>query len=301
MDREPRKRRQSWFTKPHPNTLGQAWQQGQQPTQASDAWLTRKEPPAQQGVSHQPRWQPLPPLPKWPPLPEESPLPQGRARAAEPFSSSGESPTAEQPTVAWDLPARDWSAPLEQPADTPWLRFRSASRRKQVGLAAGLACTFVLCSLLGIAALNGAFQPGASHFGASGGSTSLSGNETALPATALATPSDTSGTPSPAAPTTTPVPPFTIDFTCASGAIGGTGEVCVHTRPNAILTLSVQYCDGSLAGGKSLQGIAHADGGGDYTWRWGVTTSCAGTATATVTAKSTGQSITQSTTFTITG
>ncbi len=300
MDREPRKRRQSWFTRPHPDTLRQTWQQGQQPTQESDAWLTREEPPVQDGVSRLPRWQPLPPLPKWPPLPEESPLSQDRARAAVPFSS-GEAPTAESPAVAWEPQAHEWSAPLEQPSGTPWLRFRSASRCLQVGIAAGIACAFVLCSLLGIAALNGAFQPGASHFGAVGGSTSLSGNETALPATALATPSDTSSTPSPAAPTTTPVPPFTIDFTCASGAIGGTGEVCVHTRPNAILTLNVQYCDGSSAGGKSLQGIAHADGSGDYTWRWGVTTSCAGTATATVTAKSTGQSTVQSTTFTITG
>ncbi len=302
MDREPRKRRQSWFTKPHPNTLGQTWRQGQgqQPTEASDAWLTREAPSRSHPGSQQSAWQPLPPLPKWPPLPEESPLPQDRARAAVPFSS-GEAPTAEHPAVAWDLPVHDWSAPLEQPSGTHWLRFRSASRRLKLGIAAGSACAFVLCSLLGIAALNGAFQPGASHLGASRGSTSLSGNETALPATALATPSDTSSTPSPAAPTTTPVPPFTIDFTCASGAIGGTGEVCVHTRPNAILTLNVQYCDGSIAGGKSLQGIAHADGSGDYAWRWGVTTNCAGTATATVTAKSTGQSITQSTTFTITG
>lgn len=302
MDREPRKRRQSWFTKPHPNTPGQTWQQRPQPKQESEAWLTREgpEPPAQEEVSRQPRWQPLPPLPKWPPLPEESSLAQVQARAAAPFSSE-EAPTAEQSAVAWDLPAREWYDRLEQPQRTLWLRFRSTSRQRQVSIVAGIVCAFVLCSLLGAAALSGAFHSDASHIGATGGGTRLTGNETALPATALATPGSASSTPSPAAPTTTPVPPFTIAFTCASGAVGGTGEVCVHTRPNAILTISVQYCDGSIAGGKSLQGIAHADGSGDYTWRWGVTTSCVGTATATVTAKSTGQSASQSTTFTITG
>ncbi|MGZ3676828.1 MAG: hypothetical protein ACXVCO_21190, partial [Ktedonobacterales bacterium] len=166
-----------------------------------------------------------------------------------------------------------------------------------VGIAAGIACAFVLCSLLSAAALNLAFQPDASRLRPLGGSTSLIGNGTASPSASLATPTTRS---SPAAATATSVPPFTIAFTCASGVIGGTGEVCVHTQPNAILTLRVQYCDGSFAGGKSVQGTAHADSSGDHTWRWTVTTNCAGTATATVTAKSAGQITTQSTTFTIT-
>ncbi|MGZ3603124.1 MAG: hypothetical protein ACXVDF_24680 [Ktedonobacterales bacterium] len=246
-------------------------------------------------------WQPLPPLPKWPPLPGESPLPQDRAHAAAPFAPPS-ALDAEQPTTAWeqsayDLPTHDEYDFPEQPPNTLWSRFRSAPRRMQVGIAAGIACAFVLCSLLSAAALNLAFQPDASRLRPLGGSTSLIGNGTASPSASLATPTTIS---SPAAATATSVPPFTIAFTCASGVIGGTGEVCVHTQPNAILTLRVQYCDGSFAGGKSVQGTAHADSSGDHTWRWTVTTNCAGTATATVTAKSAGQITTQSTTFTIT-
>lgn len=300
MDREPKKRRQSWFTKPHPNTLGQAWQQRQQEKPVSEAWLTGEEPPAQQGGSRQQLWQPLPPLPKWPPLPEESPLARDQARAAAPFSSD-EPPPAEQPQSSWDLPDREWYDRLEQPKNTLWLRFRAASRRLQIGIVASIVSAFVLCSLLVFATLSSAFHLGAPHLAATGSGTTLTGDATALPATALATPTITSSTLTPAAATATPLPPFTVAFTCASGAIGGQGQVCVHTQPGAILTIRVQYCDGSIAGGKSLQGIAHADGSGDYTWRWSVKTSCVGTATATVTAKSAGQSIIQSTTFTITG
>ena len=76
--------------------------------------------------------------------------------------------------------------------------------------------------------------------------------------------------------------------------------VSVHTKPDATVSLTVRYCDGSYAGGKGLHGNMHADGNGNYTWRWNVSASCAGTATATVTAKSSGQTVTQSTTFTIT-
>lgn len=296
MDREPGKRRKTWFTKPRPKTLGQTWQHGQQAEQKSDAWLTREGPPPQEQPSKRMDWQPLPPLPKWPPLPEESLLPQDHVRDGAPFRPL-EAPTAAQPIVSWDLPTQGKDDLPEPPQHTLWLRFRSASRPAQVGIAAAIACTFVLCSLLGVAALSGTFQPSASHYGIIGGSTSLLGNGTASPSTTLTTPSTTV---SPNAPTTTPVPPFAITFTCASGAIGAQGEVCVHTRPNAMLTVRVQYCDGSFAGGKSLQGIAHADGSGDYTWRWNVATTCAGTATATVTAKSGGESVTQSTTFTIT-
>ena len=74
----------------------------------------------------------------------------------------------------------------------------------------------------------------------------------------------------------------------------------MHTRPNATISLAVRYCDGSYAGGKGLHGTAHADGSGNYTWRWNVTTSCVGTATATVSVESAGQTITQSTTFIVT-
>src|SRR4051812_13191953 len=107
MDREPRTRRRTWFTKPRPKTLGQTWQQGQQAEQKSDAWLIREEPPPQPKSSQRMDWQPLPPLPKWPPLPGESPLPQDRAHAAAPFTPPS-ALDAEQPTTAWDHSAYDF-------------------------------------------------------------------------------------------------------------------------------------------------------------------------------------------------
>jgi hypothetical protein len=76
--------------------------------------------------------------------------------------------------------------------------------------------------------------------------------------------------------------------------------VCVHTKPDAKVTLTVRYCDGSYAQGKGLHGNVRADENGNHTWRWNVSASCAGTAIATVMSTSSGQTVTQSTTFTIT-
>jgi hypothetical protein len=89
---------------------------------------------------------------------------------------------------------------------------------------------------------------------------------------------------------------LTIAVTCAS-AVGGKGTVCVQTRPNALLTLSVRYCDGTYA--KGLQGSTHADGRGEYTWSWSAHTSCA-SATATVMAKAASQAATVQVTFAVT-
>lgn len=163
-----------------------------------------------------------------------------------------------------------------------WQRFRMAPGRARVGVAAG-AGGLLLISLIGVVAL-------CSHLpsitsGAPGvGSANKHGSPAAIAST-----------------TTTPAGPFTITFTCASGTMRGSGSLCVHTQANALLSLSVRYCDGVYAEGKSLRGKVHADGSGDYTWHWPIHTRCAGTATATVEAKSAGQSVTQSTTFTITG
>lgn len=166
---------------------------------------------------------------------------------------------------------------------TLWRRFQRTPRRQQVGLAAG-AGGLVLVLLVGIVVL-------CSHMPLIGAGTpsaaGVSGNASST-ATARAMI------------TTTPASSFTITFTCASGTIKGAGEVCVHTKPNTVLSISVRYCDGNVAGGKSLRGSSHADGSGNYTWRWSVRTGCAGTATATVTAKSAGETVKQSTTFTIT-
>jgi hypothetical protein len=299
MDREPRKRALTWFTKPRPSTLGQTWQrtprremprEGWEP----DAWLTREGPAPEEAASRQPGQRPLPPLPKWPPLPEDDPPAPGRSRDDPPFAPAGALPPGrpeQQPAPLWDQPAPSPSDLPDRPPRTLWRRFRSASRRRQVGIAAAVvAVALALGSLLGGAVLGGTSRTGAPPSGAVAPTAGQTSDATALP-----TPTATS----PAPATTTPASPFTIAFTCASGIIGGKGEVCVHTQPNAVVSLAVRYCDGSDAGGKSLQGTGHTDGSGDYTWRWNVTTSCAGAATATVTAKATGRSVTQSTTFTI--
>lgn len=168
-----------------------------------------------------------------------------------------------------------------------WQRFRPDSRRQRVGLAVS-AGVLVFASLFGITLLCSHLLANATNAPTAGGA---HGN-TASGATANGTTT--------ASTTATALPPFTITFTCASGAIKRTGTVCVHTQPNAILTLSVRYCDGTFAGGKGLHTSASADGSGDYSWQFAVHTRCAGEATATVVAKSAGQTVTQSTTFNVT-
>ena len=157
-------------------------------------------------------------------------------------------------------------------------RFRLAPGRTRVGVLAG-AGGLLLISVIGVVVLC-AHMPSIIN----GAPATGSANKHGTPLTTAST---------------TPAGPFAIAFTCASGTIRGSGQLCVHTQANAILRLTVRYCDGSYAESKSLRGSAHANGSGDYTWHWSVRTRCAGTATATVEAKSAGQSVTQSTTFTI--
>jgi hypothetical protein len=166
---------------------------------------------------------------------------------------------------------------------TIWRRFGRTPHRQQVGLAAG-AGGLVLVSLVGIVVLC-SHMPliGNGTPSAGGVSRNASSTSTALAATTI-----------------TPASSFTITFTCASGIVKQTGEVCVHTQANAVLSLTVRYCDGSYAGGKGLHGSVSSDNSGNYIWRFSVHTRCAGTATATVVAKSSGQSVTESTMFTIT-
>jgi len=75
--------------------------------------------------------------------------------------------------------------------------------------------------------------------------------------------------------------------------------VCVHTLPNASLTLSVGDVSLNLTKGKGFHGATYADNNGNFTWRWEISTSCVGSATATVAARSSGQTVTQSVTFTV--
>ncbi|MGE5335305.1 MAG: hypothetical protein ACM3N4_11435 [Nitrososphaerota archaeon] len=190
-----------------------------------------------------------------------------------------------------------------EPPHTVWQRFQGAPRRLRIGLIAAVVGVLVICPLLSVIALGNIFgtHPSTLGNGLPGGGLTSGQTGLSTPTNPLSTPSATSSpTATVATATATPVPPFTIAFTCASGTIGGTGQVCIHTEPNATVSLAVRYCDGNYATGKGLRGTAHTDGDGDYTWRWNVTTHCVGTATATVIAKGSGQTLTQSTTFDIT-
>ncbi|HEX5440888.1 MAG TPA: hypothetical protein VFW76_08395 [Ktedonobacterales bacterium] len=233
------------------------------------------------------RW---PTLPQWPPLRDG----QGGATRDEAAVAPDESQQTEpQLAPPWEQPASNQREHAPPTPFMPW-RFWLASRRQQVGLAAILGAV-VLTVLLGFVVLRAIFPSQGSNAGQVTPTAGRAVNGVASSTVAAPTPSPTT-----APARNTPAPPFTVAFTCASGAIGGRGMVCVHTQPGAMVSLTVRYCDGSYAGGKGLHGNAHADASGNYTWRWNVGASCAGTATATVTAKSSGQTVTQSTTFTVT-
>jgi hypothetical protein len=208
--------------------------------------------------------------------------PMGKRSA---FGGSAPPPLGEQPWPRWDPVVPGKPNPPDRSLRTLWRRFRPASRRQQVGVAVG-AGGLLLLSLIGVSAF-------CSHMLLTPNNTSNAGGvsgHTASSSTANAT----------ASMTATAAAPLTVAFTCASGRIKRTGKVCVHTQANAILTLTVRYCDGTYAGGKGLNGSTSADASGDYTWEFAVHTKCAGTATATVVAKSAGQTVTKSTTFTVT-
>lgn len=233
----------------------------------------------------------------WPTLPHWPPLRDGQREAVRDEASVAPDETQQtEPRLAppWEQPASNQHEHARPPY-IPW-RFWLAPRRQQVGVAAILA-TIVLTALLGFVVLHAILPSQTPDAGQVTPNAGRAANGVASPSAATPTPA-LSPTASPVR--NTPAPSFTVAFTCASGAIGGQGMVCVHTRPDAMVSLTVRYCDGSYAGGKGLHGSAHADGSGNYTWRWNVNTSCAGTATATVTAKSSGQTVTQSTTFTVT-
>ena len=295
MDRRPRKRRQTRLTQPRPDTLREAWQRMRRPSEEPDAWLTDEYVPQEGAATERHGWLPLPPLPKWPPLPEAS-LP-GSGFPPDPAVVPPDA-TPEQvmvsPTTSPKESPPGWPRPTveQSPRRTLVQRYRSASQWAQAGIAGALVVASALCVLLGSSLVGSVFPAGAPHTGAG----AHAGTGPSAAATTLPTQTATSPSAS-ASPVLTATPsPLTIAITCAD-AVGGKGTVCVQTRPNAIVSLSVRYCDGTFARG--LQGTAHADSHGVYTWTWSVHTTCA-SATATVTAKATGRSVTQSMTFSIT-
>jgi hypothetical protein len=269
------------------------WQQSPPEDVEPDAWRPSKQPIPRERSSRQSDWSPLPPLPKWPPLPEEDPLAPERLSADSSFEPYEAQQTDRLAQQHWEEPVSSQYGRYKLPFSTFWQRFRSASRQKRVLLATG-ACGLLLLLLIGTTVLAVALR---SHVPVAGLDVPPGGSAqgTALASTtAHSTPSITT-TPT----TNTPSPPLTLVFTCSSGTVGGTGQVCVHTLPNASLTLSVRYCDGNLAKGKGFHGATYADNNGNFTWRWDISTSCVGSATATVAARSSGQTVTQSVTFTV--
>lgn len=305
MGRDSDKRRLTHFAKPRPGTLGKMWQQPPRKVSGTDTarddWLLGEQASPEEQCApgtddarrpDQPEWKTLPQLPHWPPLPEEDPF--GPGRYSESDSPKLTESTSEQPAPEW-IPDR--SELPEQPTRRLERRPWPLTRRLRLGLVAGAVVVLLVCSLVSALALSNALRPHTSALGAAshpGGQTTSATDATPTAARATAT-----ATAAPASNTQAP-PTFTVAFTCASGVIGGTGQVCVHTQPNAALSLSVRYCDGNYAKGKGLHGAVYANGSGDFTWNWDVSTSCAGNATATVTARSSGQTVTASTTFTVT-
>jgi hypothetical protein len=266
--------------KDRPNTLGQAWRKMSVPRRRAD--------------------RDLPTLPDWPPLRDEP------VRAAWPslepaipdeiHPADALQPTEQDPTLWPERPAPA-TPPTPPPAPPPHrallARFRNAPKRAKIGLIAGaglaLVVLIVACSNLALRTSNGLVSVSAPN---------APGVTQGAPAAPSALPTVTPHPTDLPTPTTAPPPALTLAFTCASGSLHGTGQVCVHTLPRTALAISVRYCDGSTA--KGLRGVATADASGNYTWNWPVRTSCAGQATATVTASLNGQSITQSDSFTIT-
>src|SRR5690348_3369467 len=288
MDRKSPGRRMTWFGKAHPGTVGGFRQRTPQSGKEPDASMASPTREQAEAKAKGPHW---PILPKWPPLHGA----QGRA-ARDDVSIAPDETQQTEPQLAppWEQPISNQLVQAPPPF-MPW-RFWLASRRQQVGGAAILG-TLILTALLSIIVLRTILPTQSSHTGQVAPTVGRGLNVVASPTVAAPTPAPS---PTAASARNTPAPLFTVAFTCANGTIGGRGMVCVHTQPDAAVSLTVRYCDGSYAGGKGLHGNMHADGSGNYTWRWNVGTTCAGAATATVTAKSSGQSATQSTTFTIT-
>jgi hypothetical protein len=127
---------------------------------------------------------------------------------------------------------------------------------------------------------------------------------TATPSpTPTATPSPTPTprpTPKPTPKPTQPPPPtLAITFTCAVAVDYSYGNVCVHTQPNAALTITVTYCSGYNATSGSLKGTVYANSAGNYEWSWVPETKCRGAATAYLDGSWQGQSTSNSDGFNV--
>jgi hypothetical protein len=98
---------------------------------------------------------------------------------------------------------------------------------------------------------------------------------------------------------TSTTPRLYVHFTCNYATDKVYGKVCVHTLPDAALTITVRYCTGRVAVSRSLKGTAHATQWGNRNWSWTPDTKCRGTAYATVIAHWHGQSATNTVAFVV--
>lgn len=314
------------------STLGLAWQRMQRRKEARSDWAPLPPlptwpplPPDEHQAQPEPAAPPPPPrrnpvpslwlryrrAPTWPPASQSEgaaaqPVPPLGDSSLEPSDLGGLSEHASQQASHYEWERPDlWGQPPERSSGPSlWRWYRRAPAGIRVLAPVGVLMVAVLGLLLGFGLLAGGRQSttGGSRAGAPAGGGVATSAATTPATTEPGASTPTGGTPA-SRPTNTSVPTatpaLTIAFTCANATVGGSGQVCVHTRANAMLNMSVVYCDGATASSRSDR----ANANGDYTWQWTVSTKCvSGTAvTATVTAKSTGLQVTDSTTFTITG
>lgn len=333
MERKPGKRRLTWIGNNRPgaskapstpaapnssDTPDALRRRDSRGSGTTDSWLVQEPKAPSESSPRQVEWKSLPKLPSWPPLPQYSQF-AAKSPADEKYGvrhrnrydirrdetynrEHGESYTDEHAVPTPDQGDSRLDGPEGGRLRGLWRQTEliiGLVRRPRVALLIAVAGAIVLFAVFGVAALSSAFfhgetnsMKGASGIGSAQGAevSPSAGQSTPRAArTTIASPVNTQ-----------PPAPLTMTFTCASGAAGGTGQLCVHTLPNAALSLTVRYCDGTYAKGKAFHGFTYADGSGNYTWRWSVTTTCVGAATATVTATSAGQTVTQHTTFTVT-
>lgn len=292
MDRKPEKRRLTWFgnNRPAAPKVPSTSIPPNSPGTLSRMW--DHEPPRREEAN------------AWPKLPEGD-LFAARGGSDDQRGDRYDGQRDDSYTDEHAAPA--WGQPDARQGDSRggrlrelWRTFATNVPRPRLALLAVVA-TLALCAVMGVAALGVSFFNNAANSarhpltagGVSGASSSATTKATAT-ATATGTTSATPATT--AAPTA-----LTITFTCAQGAAGGAGQVCVRTAPHAALNLTVRYCDGSNAKGKTFHTTSYADSGGNYTWRWNVASgACVGAATATVTAQLAGKTINQKDTFAIT-
>lgn len=183
-------------------------------------------------------------------------------------------------------------------------------RRKWFGLPI-VGSVFILVTavfLIGVVTVYGIIQSHTHLFFIAPASTSTPNPQAVQTMIALQTAQTVTPAASHATPTATVIPsptaiPLALAFTCPRNQPYKNAQVCVHTVPNAQLTITVTDCDGQRDFSPPLLLPVQADNAGNYTWKWRprhaqeCTLAPQNTATAEVTATSAGQTTTSSLTL----